>query len=132
MGVKVTGYSLEAFVDDINKSVKKRMVQVVKDLHKEVTKIEYRGDMLVNPKITGRLQASWAVSPDGTMFDAGTGTHGPASLVFPATFTDTLHMTNGCPYSGFVERGVNALYPNSEAVAEHTNFVKRAIHRVTK
>lgn len=108
---------------------KKDLRVIVDDILTEVTKSEMVGDIPLNPRETGRLEASWDVNTSGVVKDAGEGIHSRKPKPSIPDNADVLYITNGAPYAGWVEAGINPRAGNSRKVRLHTNFVKNAIER---
>jgi len=134
MGIKYRKSFAATFGKMAVDAVKEELKSTAETFHKEVTKGGASGGYLINPVITGRLRASWDINTTGAFHDAGEGEHGsPGALKAPMDTKDVLYVTNGAPYVGFVEMGINPR-PNVDQakLLAHRKFIKYALHRTTK
>ena len=133
-GTEVVG-RLRSFADmglSIKEDVSQELKDKAKEFYTQVTKVEQKGAYLLNPKISGRLEASWDINTTGAERDAGEGEHTAGTPNVPENVKDVIFITNGCPYSGYVERGINPKAINSPKVQAHAYFTEKALDKVFK
>ena len=141
MGIEAstTFLALGLSVED---TIKGNMLGLATDLHYEVTKgkpspNKFGGSYGINPQRTGRLKASWDINTTGGFKDVGEGYDSPSSTVIKpklpdkSKIKDILYLTNGTPYVGWVEAGINPWVGETNSVKDHKKFVHKATLRVT-